>query len=65
MIPAFGRPNSWLAAALASALLIVGCGGGSAADDVAKPVAKALGGGVDEGIRGGGSVTTQSGRFRV
>jgi hypothetical protein len=52
--PPFGRPNRWLAVALVSTILIVGCGGGSAADDVAKPVAKALGSGADEGIRGGG-----------
>jgi hypothetical protein len=53
MIPASGRHYGWVAVTLASAALIVGCGGSGAADDAGKAAVKALSGSADEGLRSG------------
>jgi hypothetical protein len=47
------RLTRWPSLALAAAVLIIGCGGGGAADDIGRGAVSALGGGADEALRGG------------
>jgi len=52
----FGRQHTWVAVAPIAGVMFAGCGGGGAADDVARGAAKALRAGADEGLRGGAAV---------